>query len=71
MAGPRLQRLFEASARREGVPYADVLRRFTSRSALGRLVTGEDVAQAVVHLLGEGGRHITGQDLVVDAGTLV
>lgn len=71
IAGPRLKRLFEASAEREGLPYEEVLGRFTSKAALGRLVTGEDVAGAVIHLFSEGGRHITGQDLVVDAGTLV
>jgi len=71
IAGPRLKRLFEASAIREGIAYETVLRRFTSRSALGRLVSGDDVAHAVIHLLSEGGRHITGQDIVVDAGTLI
>jgi 3-oxoacyl-[acyl-carrier protein] reductase len=71
VAGPRLKRLFEASAEREGLPYEAVLRRFTSKSALGRLVSGDDVANAVIHLFGDGGRLITGQDIVVDAGTLV
>ena len=71
IAGPRLKRLFEASAEREGLPYETVLRRFTSKSALGRLVSGDDVAQAVIHLFSEGGRLITGQDIVVDAGTIV
>jgi len=69
--GPRLTRLFQASADREGVPFDAVLQRFTARSALGRLVTPQDVAHAVIHLFGEGGRLVTGQDLVVDAGTLV
>ncbi|QHI97648.1 SDR family oxidoreductase [Xylophilus rhododendri] len=71
IAGPRLKRLFEASAEREGLPYEEVLGRFTAKAALGRLVTGDDVAAAVIHLFSEGGRLITGQDLVVDAGTLV
>jgi NAD(P)-dependent dehydrogenase (short-subunit alcohol dehydrogenase family) len=69
--GPRLTRLFQASAERDGLPYEAVLQRFTATSALGRLVTGLDVAQAVIHLYGDGGRFITGQDLVVDAGTLI
>ena len=71
IAGPRLKRLFEASAQREGIPYEAVLRRFTSKSALGRLVSGDDVAHTVIHLFSDGGRLITGQDIVVDAGTLV
>lgn len=71
IAGPRLKRLFEASAQREGIAYEAVLRRFTAKSALGRLVSGDDVAQAVIHLFSDGGRLITGQDIVVDAGTLI
>jgi 3-oxoacyl-[acyl-carrier protein] reductase len=71
VAGPRLTRLFEASAQREGIPYEAVLQRFTSRTALGRLVDSEDIARAVIHLFSEGGRLITGQDLVVDAGMLI
>jgi 3-oxoacyl-[acyl-carrier protein] reductase len=71
IAGPRLKRLFEASAQREGIAYEAVLRRFTAKSALGRLVSGDDVAHAVIHLFSDGGRLITGQDIVVDAGTLI
>jgi 3-oxoacyl-[acyl-carrier protein] reductase len=39
------------------------------RSALGRLVEAEDVARAVEFLLGEGGRHITGTTMTIDAGS--
>ena len=38
------------------------------RSALGRLVDVEDVANAVAFLMGEGGRNITGTTITVDAG---
>jgi 3-oxoacyl-[acyl-carrier protein] reductase len=38
------------------------------RSALKRLVEPDDVARSVAFLLGDGGRHITGTVLVVDAG---
>lgn len=69
--GPRLTRDFERSAEREGIPYEAVLERFTSRSALGRLVTGDEVAAAVIHLASEAGRNITGQDLIVDAGQVI
>jgi NAD(P)-dependent dehydrogenase (short-subunit alcohol dehydrogenase family) len=69
--GPRLTRDFERSAEREGIPYEAVLQRFTSRSALGRLVTGDEVATAVIHLASDAGRNITGQDLIVDAGQIV
>jgi len=70
-AGPRLTRDFERSAEREGLPYEAVLERFTSRTALGRLVTGDEVAAAVIHLASDAGRNITGQDLIVDAGQVI
>jgi len=69
--GPRLERMFRQSAEREGVPYEQVLGRFNARTALGRLVNGADIAHALLHLVSEGGRMITGQDIVVDAGGVV
>jgi 3-oxoacyl-[acyl-carrier protein] reductase len=42
--------------------------RIASRSALRRLVDADDAARAVVYLLGEGGRNITGTVLTIDAG---
>ncbi len=48
----------------EGESLAKVKR----RSALGRLANTEDVAKVVGFLLGDGGRNITGQSIVVDAG---
>jgi NAD(P)-dependent dehydrogenase (short-subunit alcohol dehydrogenase family) len=69
--GERLRRQFQASADARGEPVEAVLERFVSGSALHRLVTDEDVAAALLHLVGEGGRNITGQDIVVDAGTIV
>jgi NAD(P)-dependent dehydrogenase (short-subunit alcohol dehydrogenase family) len=69
--GPRLTSDFQRSADREGIPYEAVLQRFTDRSALGRLVTGQEVAAAVIHLASEAGRNITGQDLIVDAGQVI
>lgn len=69
--GDRLRRQFQASAEANGEGYDAVLGRFVAGSALRRLVTGGDIAAALLHLAGEGGRNITGQDLVVDAGTIV
>ena len=34
-------------------------------------MTGEDIAAALLHLVGAGGRNITGQDIIVDSGTIV
>lgn len=69
--GPRLRDEFAASAAREGIPEAAVYQRFTGRTALGSLVNGEDIGRTVVHLFSDGGRMITGQDIVIDAGTIV
>ncbi len=69
--GDRLRRQFQASADANGEAYEAVLGRFVAGSALRRLVTGDDIAAALLHLVGEGGRNITGQDIIVDAGTIV
>ncbi len=69
--GDRLRRQFQASADANGEAFEAVLDRFVAGSALRRLVTGGDIAAALLHLVGEGGRNVTGQDLIVDAGTIV
>jgi 3-oxoacyl-[acyl-carrier protein] reductase len=46
----------------------DQRNRIAGRSALRRLPQAEDVARMVEHLLGEGGRNITGSVLTIDAG---
>lgn len=69
--GERLRRLFRQSAEARGESEADVLARFTSGAALGRLVDGDDIAATMLYLLGEGGRNITGQDIIVDSGTII
>lgn len=48
-------------------PDADEERRYT---ALGRYCDPEDVAATVAHLVGDGGRNITGAAFVVDAGAV-
>lgn len=42
--------------------------RLIARQPLGRLLTPEDVAPTVVHLLGPGAQAITGTDIIVDGG---
>ncbi len=54
----------EMTSALEGESLAKVKR----RSALGRLAKTEDVAEVIGFLLGDGGRNITGQSIVVDAG---
>lgn len=69
--GERLRRLFRQSAERAGEAPDAPYNRFVKSTALGRLVGEDDVAHAVLHLLGPGGRMMTGQDIIVDAGTII
>lgn len=69
--GPRLTRQLGEEAERQGITYAERLDRFAATSALGRMSTAEDVAAAVLFLLTDASRNITGQDLLVDGGTIV
>ncbi|MCI4589590.1 SDR family oxidoreductase [Sphingobium sp. BYY-5] len=69
--GERIHRLFRESAQRNGEPEDAPLKRFLAGTALGRLVTEGDIAGALFHLVGPGGRMITGQDIVVDSGTVI
>jgi NAD(P)-dependent dehydrogenase (short-subunit alcohol dehydrogenase family) len=69
--GERLWGQFQKSADARGEPVDAVLERFLSGSALHRLVTGDDIAASLLYLVGEGGRNITGQDIIVDSGTIV
>lgn len=48
----------------------DNLSKIERRSALGRLAEAKDVSSIVLHLMGETGRNITGQSIVVDAGNI-
>jgi 3-oxoacyl-[acyl-carrier protein] reductase len=47
---------------------ADARERIAQRAALRRLVTPEDVADSVLHLMGPAGRNLTGTVLTIDAG---
>ncbi|MPS68089.1 MULTISPECIES: SDR family NAD(P)-dependent oxidoreductase [Novosphingobium] len=69
--GERIHRLFRETAQRNGEPEDAPLKRFLSGTALGRLVTEDDIAAALFHLVGPAGRMITGQDIVVDSGTVI
>lgn len=69
-SGPRIRSVIEKQAEHLEVSYDEAKRRtFTSDAALGALVDPEDVAGMVRYLASERGRHITGQDINVDAGT--
>jgi NAD(P)-dependent dehydrogenase (short-subunit alcohol dehydrogenase family) len=69
--GPRLERQLGEQAERDGLTYEQAYQQFASRSALRRMSTADDIAQAVLFLLSDAARNITGQDLLVDGGTVV
>lgn len=69
--GPRILRQFSEEAALEGITYEERYARFATTAALGRLSTADDIANAVVFLLSDMARNITGQDLLVDGGTIV
>jgi len=69
--GERLRGQFQKIADKRGETLEAALARFNSTTALGRLVTGDDIAAAIIHLASDGGRQITGQDIVIDSGTIV
>ncbi|WP_435348536.1 SDR family NAD(P)-dependent oxidoreductase [Haloarchaeobius sp. HRN-SO-5] len=70
-AGPRIEDVIEAQAQRRDVSYeAAKAEVFTDETALGTLVEAEDTAEVAAFLASEKGRHITAQDINVDAGTV-
>lgn len=71
MWGPPVRAFVHFTARTEGVPEADVLKRLTERMALPDLATDGDVADAVVFLTSDRARSLTGQSLLVNAGELM
>lgn len=68
VAGPRMERNFRLEAERSGSTAAEAEQAFVSRSALGRMVTEEEVGRAVVAMLGMPG--MCGADVDLSAGMI-
>ncbi|GAA1832393.1 SDR family NAD(P)-dependent oxidoreductase [Microlunatus capsulatus] len=66
VAGPRMERNFRLEAERTGATEAAAEEAFVSRSALGRMVTEEEVGAAVVAMLAMPG--LCGADVDLSAG---
>ncbi|WP_116201555.1 SDR family NAD(P)-dependent oxidoreductase [Amycolatopsis circi] len=64
--GPRMERNFRLEAERTGVSYAEAEQAFTSRAALGRMVTEQEVAAAVLAMLTMSG--LCAADIDLSAG---
>jgi 3-oxoacyl-[acyl-carrier protein] reductase len=60
-----------STAAARGVDAARVRQELEGASALGRLSTADDVANAALFLASERARNITGRDLIVDAGWML
>lgn len=69
--GDRIRRVIENQAAARDISSEEAKRRtFTEDAALGTLVEPEDVAEMVAFLASEEGRHVTAQDIAVDAGSV-
>lgn len=66
VAGPRMARNFTLEAERSGTSYEAAEEAFVSRSALGRMVTEEEVGAAVLAMLAMPG--LCGADIDLSAG---
>lgn len=69
--GPRLEGVLNATAERVGRSYGEVREFYESNCALRRISTDEDIADATLFMASERARNVTGQELVVDAGSVL
>jgi NAD(P)-dependent dehydrogenase (short-subunit alcohol dehydrogenase family) len=69
--GERLRAQFERRAALNGESAQAVLDRFLGETALGRLIEPSEIGALMLHLVGPGGDNITGQDFIIDAGTIL
>ena len=68
--GERIEKSIREQAEAAGLDFEEMkARMFTDDAAMGRLIEREDTAALVAFLASEEARHITGQDVNVDAGT--
>ena len=66
--GPRMQMLCSRKAELWGKTFDEVHRTYEAPQALKRTTEAQDTANAVLFLVSEDARNITGQDISVDAG---
>jgi NAD(P)-dependent dehydrogenase (short-subunit alcohol dehydrogenase family) len=69
--GPRFESVLDATSERLGRTPEEVRAFYESNCALRRISTDEDIADSVLFLASERARNITGQELVVDAGSVM
>jgi NAD(P)-dependent dehydrogenase (short-subunit alcohol dehydrogenase family) len=66
--GVAMDEVIEARAKALGLPVKKIRAQFVSSTALGRMVTAEDVSDTILFLCSERARSITGQVIDVSAG---
>ena len=66
--GPRMEMLVERKAELWGWTVEEVRTHYAESQVLGRTTDAQDTANAVLFLVSEDSRNITGQDVSVDAG---
>ena len=69
--GPRFESVLEATAGRLDRTPEEVRAFYEGNCALRRISTDEDIADAVLFMASDRARNITGQELVVDAGSVL
>ena len=69
--GPRFERVCASRAQRLGKAPDEVREDYISQYALRRISAPEDIANAVLFLVSERARQITGQELAVDGGSVI
>ncbi len=63
--GPRIEGVFQARAKSEGVPYEEVRDRVLNNVSMKRMVSAGDVAEMAVFLCSDAGKNISGQSISV------
>jgi NAD(P)-dependent dehydrogenase (short-subunit alcohol dehydrogenase family) len=63
--GPRIERVISARAERLGLTYEAMERQYLDKVSLRRMVTAQEIAAMVVHLVSPLGRAVSGQSLGV------
>jgi 3-hydroxybutyrate dehydrogenase/3-oxoacyl-[acyl-carrier protein] reductase len=73
IAVPRMRQAWQARGEAEGVDEAAVVESYVANMgiALGRPNAPDDIVRMALFLTGPGGRNITGQEFVIDGGTVV
>jgi 3-oxoacyl-[acyl-carrier protein] reductase len=69
--GPRFENVLNATAKRTNRTYDEVREFYQSNCALRRISTDDDIANATLFMAGSKARNVTGQELVVDAGSVL